>query len=267
MHPDELNKPLGVDADTAALPRREIPWAGIAFGGLLFLGGGIFAFARLTDSAGVDPALALAALSSSQRPVAARQDARPEASGDDVTSSIAAAPPRASADQVEEASGVRVIRQGGGGAPGALIISVPQQVVVGLSPAPDRRLVEEGRFGPLPKIGADGSKPMDVYGRPLVTSAKLRSGAPKIGILIGGMGLNARATAAAIETLPTDVTLGFAPYGAISSSFRRRRAKRGTKRFCRPPCKASAARPRSPARTCCAWKGRPAKSSRGCTGT
>ncbi|MBX9761263.1 MAG: divergent polysaccharide deacetylase family protein [Beijerinckiaceae bacterium] len=208
MHPDELNKPLGLEAEPAALPRREIPWAGIAFGGLLFLGAGIFAFARLTDASFTDPSAALAALAPVQRSAAVR-----EPSLDDTTSSITAAPPRASADQVEEASGVRVVRQGGGGAPGALIISVPQQMVVGLDPAPDRRLVEEGRFGPLPKIGADGAKPMDVYGRPLVTSAKLRAGSPKIAILIGGMGLNARATNAAIDALPADVTLGFAPYG------------------------------------------------------
>ena len=156
-------------------PAAKFPGRASPSGGLLFLGGGIFAFARLTDSSGVDAASALAALSSSPRPVAARQDARPEASAEDVTSSIAAAPPRASGEQVEEASGVRVVRQGGGGAPGALIISVPQQMVVGLSPAPDRRLVEDGRFGPLPKIGADGAKPMDVYGRPLVTSARLRA--------------------------------------------------------------------------------------------
>ena len=211
MQPDELNKPLGVDADTAALPRREIPWAGVAFGGLLFLGAGIFAFARLTDS-GAETAASLAALSSSQRPAPVAADLI-NPSMDDVTSSVAAAPPRASGDQIEGASGVRVVRQGGGGAPGALIISIPQQVAVGFPPAPDRRLVEEGRFGPLPKIGADGAKPMDVYGRPLVTSAKLRASAPKIAILIGGMGLNARTTNAAIATLPADVTLGFAPYG------------------------------------------------------
>src|SRR5690606_25596503 len=123
----------------------------------------------------------------------ATPDLRQNTSYDDVTGAIAR-PPRATASQVEDASGVRVVRQGGGPAPGALIISVPQQDAgVSLSPAPDRRLVEDGQFGPLPKIGADGSKPMQVYARPLAASPKLPAGAPRLAILIGGMGLNAQA--------------------------------------------------------------------------
>jgi hypothetical protein len=65
---------------------------------------------------------------------------------------------RRRAEAVEEASGVKVVRQGGG-VPDALIISVPQaQIDVGLATAPDRRLVDKGRHGPLPRIGLDGAK-------------------------------------------------------------------------------------------------------------
>ncbi len=39
------------------------------------------------------------------------------------------------------------------------------------------------------------------------------SGRPKITILLGGMGLNARLTDKAIKDLPGDVSFGFAPYG------------------------------------------------------
>ena len=207
MHPDELNKPLGLDTGAQA-HRREIPWVGVAFAGLALLGAGVFAFARLTDPSPPDPSQTLAALTPVKPPT--QPEKPPGASTDDVTASIDAKP-RASASEVEDSSGVRVVRQGGGGAPGALIITVPQ-ANAGLAPAPDRRLVEEGRFGPLPKIGANGAKPMNVYARPLGES-RLPPGAPRIAILIGGMGLNAQITESAIATLPPAVSLGFAPYG------------------------------------------------------
>ncbi len=117
-----------------------------------------------------------------------------------------------SAEQVEKRSGVKVTRNGGGGPPGALIIDVPQALGVRLAEAPDPRLVESGKYGPLPKIGADGARPADVYARPIVESVKLR-GAPKIAIVVGGLGLNTAASQAAIGQLPSAVSLGFAPYG------------------------------------------------------
>jgi polysaccharide deacetylase 2 family uncharacterized protein YibQ len=119
----------------------------------------------------------------------------------------------ASGEQVEAASGVRVTRNGGGGPPNALIIDVPQALGVRLAPAPDPRLVEKSRYGGLPRIGADGSRPADVYARPVVESAKLR-GAPRIALVVGGLGLDAESSKAAISRLPSAVSLGFAPYGA-----------------------------------------------------
>lgn len=208
MHPDELNKPLGLDVGPQA-PRREIPWKGLAFAGLGLLGVSVFAFTRLTNPVQPD----------SFANVAANAPAKPSSlpmqgagvSLDDETASIASKP-RSSGSEVEQSSGVRVVRQGGGGVPGALIITVPQ-TNIGLTPAPDRRLVEEGRSGQLPKIAADGSKPMNVYARPIVESPKLPPGAPRVAIVIGGMGLNAQATDSAIASLPPAITLAFAPYG------------------------------------------------------
>jgi hypothetical protein len=119
----------------------------------------------------------------------------------------------ASGEQVEAASGVKVTRNGGGGPTNALIIDVPQALGVRLAPAPDPRLAEKSRYGVLPRIGADGARPADVYARPVVEAVRLR-GAPKIAILVGGLGLDAAGTKAAISRLPSAVSLGFAPYGA-----------------------------------------------------
>jgi len=76
-----------------------------------------------------------------------------------------------------------------------------------LTPAPITGFFAPGPGGPLPIIAPDGRTPFDAYKRPF-----LSNGRPKIALVIGGLGLNARATQAAIETLPGEITLSFVPY-------------------------------------------------------
>ena len=80
---------------------------------------------------------------------------------------------------------------------------------VALAPAPDPALVEQSAFGPLPRIGADGREPWQVYARPFDTSDQR----PRVAIVISGLGRSAAATEAAIQGLPGAVTLAFLPYG------------------------------------------------------
>lgn len=93
-----------------------------------------------------------------------------------------------------------------------------------LTTAPDPRLVEQARFGILPKIGEDGAKPRDVYSRslmavsPKIQSAVSRSGSaapiskPRVGIIVIGAGLSAASTIEALIALPADITFAFSPY-------------------------------------------------------
>ena len=76
--------------------------------------------------------------------------------------------------------------------------------------APDPALVEKTAQGPLPKIGADGRKPWRVYARPMAAGLPPKG---RIALIVSGMGISESATAHAIETLPPEVTLSFAPYG------------------------------------------------------
>ena len=76
-----------------------------------------------------------------------------------------------------------------------------------LPAAPINGFFAPGPGGPLPIIAPDGRTPFDAYKRPF-----LSNGRPKIALVIGGLGLNARATQAAIETLPGEITLSFVPY-------------------------------------------------------
>lgn len=73
---------------------------------------------------------------------------------------------------------------------------------------PDRALIEKTEFGPLPKRSEDGRRPFDVYARPWSGTRGAR-----IAIVIGGLGLSQTGTKTAIDRLPDEVTLAFAPYG------------------------------------------------------
>jgi polysaccharide deacetylase 2 family uncharacterized protein YibQ len=117
-----------------------------------------------------------------------------------------------SATELEDSAGVKVIRQGGGVAPGAVVIHVPSPDAVSLAPAPDKRLVEKTKHGLLPKIGADGSRPAEVYARPLPPAVAARASG-RIALVVGGLGLGLSITADAVAKLPGAVTLAFAPYG------------------------------------------------------
>ncbi|NKC27962.1 divergent polysaccharide deacetylase family protein [Ochrobactrum ciceri] len=73
---------------------------------------------------------------------------------------------------------------------------------------PEPALVEQSPTGPLPVRSADGLRPMDAY-------AVGWSGArgARIALVIGGLGLSQTGSMEAIDKLPQEVTLGFAPQG------------------------------------------------------
>jgi uncharacterized protein len=81
-----------------------------------------------------------------------------------------------------------------------------------LAKAPALGAVEAAVMGPLPRITPQGKKPYDLYARS-VPMGLTHSEAPKIVIILGGMGLNEKLSAKAAKDLPADITLAFAPYG------------------------------------------------------
>ena len=81
-----------------------------------------------------------------------------------------------------------------------------------LGAAPIQSVSQKGPHGLLPRIAKNGKKPWMVYRAP-VTQQVLQSDAPKVAIVLGGMGINLKLTDQAIENLPGQITLAFAPYG------------------------------------------------------
>jgi uncharacterized protein len=78
---------------------------------------------------------------------------------------------------------------------------------------PVAELVEDSQYGPLPKVAADGRRPIDVYARPSAYVEKKAGQPPRIAVLINGMGLSDGVTAEAIKGLPAPISVAYGAYG------------------------------------------------------
>jgi polysaccharide deacetylase 2 family uncharacterized protein YibQ len=105
---------------------------------------------------------------------------------------------------------------------------------VSLAAAPLKSVVEAGPHGPLPRIGKDGRKPWAAYARP-VHREVLAGQAPKVAIVLGGMGLNPQLTEAAIDRLPGEVSFAFAPYAEGAQRLVNRARAKGHEVFLQLP--------------------------------
>lgn len=90
---------------------------------------------------------------------------------------------------------------------GGAAYSAPVHAASPLARAPIAGLSQPGPNGPLPMIAPDGRVPAQAYARPFRPNGK-----PRVALIVGGLGLNAVTTRAAIERLPPEVTLSFVPY-------------------------------------------------------
>ncbi|MBL4756389.1 MAG: divergent polysaccharide deacetylase family protein [Rhizobiales bacterium] len=82
-----------------------------------------------------------------------------------------------------------------------------------LGPTSDPALIEDGADGPLPRVAEDGRRPSHVYARPAVSPESQNPDQPRIAILVSGLGISTSGTLDAINNLPGEMSLGFAPYG------------------------------------------------------
>lgn len=225
----DLQKPLGKPR-IARARRRMPPWLPSALAAVplcLLLGGGLYV-GLVSHPDGGRPR-ASASIDSAPAP------SRPQFSfsAQDAGQQVAPAPNEATAGQLEQDSGVRVLRPGGTDSPNSVIIRVPETGVVRLAAAPDRRLTERSRHGILPRIGDDGARPSQVYARPVAPNV---AAAPvRVAILIGGLGISASATADAISRLPGEVSLAFAPYGGDLEKLAQRARSDGHEIFLQVP--------------------------------
>jgi hypothetical protein len=196
---DDLHAPLGLEGPSLA-PRR---WRGpaLAIVACAALAAAAWGFARAPgapDRAVVDITVA-----------------KPEPAAKAQAQTAAPKIPGAADSTMDVENGVRVFRGGAMAPAGGAVIQVPADsptasgAAGGLTAAPDPRLVENGRWGPLPKIGPAGELPFDVYKRAPTTI----SDAPKIAVVLTGFGLSADSLRLANAGLQPDTTFAFAPIG------------------------------------------------------
>ena len=76
----------------------------------------------------------------------------------------------------------------------------------------ESRLLEPSRHGNIPRIGPDGIRPAEAYARAMKPNPA-KPNAPRVAIVIGGLGIGSGATQLAFTKLSGAVTFAFAPYG------------------------------------------------------
>lgn len=104
------------------------------------------------------------------------------------------------------------LRPAGGKPPNYATLPTPKGQPTPLAEAPDPDLAKRSPLGILPIIGKDGRTVWQAYARPFVMPASLPPTAPRISVIVGGLGMHPEATDAAIVKLPPEVTLAFSPY-------------------------------------------------------
>jgi uncharacterized protein len=77
----------------------------------------------------------------------------------------------------------------------------------------DQRYLETTRHGSVPKVGPDGTRPLELYAQAIKAPPGKIDG-PRVAIVVGGLGVSAAATSEALAKLPAPVTFAFAPYGS-----------------------------------------------------
>lgn len=201
---DELNQPLG---QGPRRPPRSTRWRPAAvWGGRAAAAALAVAVAAITWRAATPPPAEVATLSAE---AVATVIATPAATATPAPAAATVYPPAAD-------GGVSIVRNGGPGLPSGhspQVIDVAQALGRQPGPALNAALIEASKYGPLPRVGANGARPAEAYARPF-SETPLTRGAPRVAVLVGGVGLDARMTEAAISRLPGGVSLGFAPYGA-----------------------------------------------------
>jgi len=108
-------------------------------------------------------------------------------------------------DAVADAAGVGVRINGKLVKPGESYGEVT--AIVSLDTAPISGMSETVNGVRLPRIAPDGRVPADAYARPFANPGQQ----PVVSLVVGGLGINATHTKSAIEELPPEVTLSFAP--------------------------------------------------------
>lgn len=86
------------------------------------------------------------------------------------------------------------------------------------------KVADKGKYGMMPRVASDGTRPLDQYARPVPARASTMA---RVVVIVGGLGLSQTGTQEAIRLLPPPVTLAFAPYGSSLDRWMQRARQEG----------------------------------------
>lgn len=217
MATDDLNAPLGLKKKHKKLPKLPIGTPQLLAGvlglfGLLVVVWAVF----VKDPLGGEPVAVVAANLPGASGAVPDGDGRAHSRNNGsvpATPSVAAtAAPQATTPP--PGSKTITIIDGSSGKSQNVIIPIPgNSGSAAPNPAVDQKTLETTRHGAIPKIGGDGARPSALFAHPRALPAN-RKDAPRIAIVIGGIGISASGTADAFSKLPAPVTFALSPYGA-----------------------------------------------------
>lgn len=214
MTSDDLSAPLG---QREVKRRRKLPVSFphvVAVALVLFLGAFV-AWAVVGDNPfGGEPMVAVpidlhAAAQNKKPDVAAAMGAPP-------AGAAASAPPAGAPASATPAANTKTVTiiDGKTGARQEVVIPAAGNDTGAKAVAPsEQKFAETTAHGAIPKVAADGTRPAEAFARP-VKPIPGRPDAPRVALIVAGLGVSTTATAAAISKLPGAVTLAFMPYGA-----------------------------------------------------
>ncbi len=210
---DDLSAPLGRDREHRDTPRRSplpLVFAGfLGFCVVVFLGWAML----VDDPLGGEPVVVMA----TARHAAAKKAEEPAS---DPAKSESKSEPKAepgAAAEIKQATagppaGMQTVTVINGASGERQEVLVPSQGDRGLALV-DPKLLEDTRHGRIPRIAADGTRPLVAYAR-AVAANPANPNAPRIALVVSGLGISASGTAETLAKLPAAVSFAFTPYGA-----------------------------------------------------
>ncbi|HEV7344056.1 MAG TPA: divergent polysaccharide deacetylase family protein [Devosia sp.] len=189
---NDLTTPLTGRKRKAGAPRPKLPIARILFAVLAVIATAFILRLVLTDDPNGGRPSEEVAIATSRN-------------GNEIANRVSTEPVTITADPQQFAAGGSIAAVPNGTSGAGSISGLPD--IFGALPD----LSEETNDGPIPRISATGQTPFSAYSRPVDTTAM--AGMAKVAIVVTGLGINEQGSLDALDQLPDEATLAFAPYG------------------------------------------------------
>jgi polysaccharide deacetylase 2 family uncharacterized protein YibQ len=212
---DDLNAPLGQDK-RKRLPKLPASTLQLLAGVLGLFGLAMLAWAVFAnDPLGGQPTAVVATVQPTpgQAKAEAGGDGRQHARHDGMAGATHVAAAVVAKQAVAPPPGSKTVTIIDGSSGQSRNVVIPGKTADSAKAPADHRLLETTRHGLIPKVAADGTRPLTRYAQ-LRKVPPNEKDWPRIAVIVGGLGISASGTTDALAKLPTPVGFALTPYGA-----------------------------------------------------